>query len=146
MAKRLYVVRVTIESEFAVFAESALEAETDYKTIRQALEDDSDATFYPAGRARPARALDGEYRRPDNYWDDDCLVYGVDEDMTWEEAIERDRAALTENAAREAEAKRVAEFKARQVPLPGTCPVCGGPDDVPPFGPCHHAGKSTRSA
>lgn len=93
--KRLYIVTASIEFEFAVMAESRAEAERMTKFAR----DEWDARgIYPTEctlHARLAVIPTGNgprYWAPEG-WDDDSLVYGPKEDVTWAEAVERDKAA-----------------------------------------------------
>lgn len=103
--KRLFVVTATIEYEYAVMAVSKEDAEADVRMAEEALRDMADNE--PCLHAREASKT--KYAPPMD-WDKDCLIYGADKDTTWAQAAEAESTA-------DAEAKRVAEFNARQVPL-----------------------------
>ncbi len=101
MSKRLYVVHV--EFEFAALADSPEEARA---LVDQAVRDEDSI----GDGATVMRAKAQSYCLPDG-WDGDGLVYGVDDDTTWDTAVAEEKAA-------DEEAKRLAEFAAKQVALP----------------------------
>jgi hypothetical protein len=100
MDKRLYV--VTVAMEYAVLA---VDEDDACSYARQALRDASLSD--EDGKAVEAKRQG--YVLPDG-WDGDTPVYGADDDTTWDEAAEDEQAA-------DVEAKRLADFAARQVPL-----------------------------
>jgi hypothetical protein len=101
MAKRLYV--VTISLEYAVLADDEDEA---CSYVREAVRDASLSD--EDGEASEAKR--SGYCLPSG-WGSDTLVYGGDGDVMWKEAV-------TEEKEADAEAKRIADFTARQTALP----------------------------
>lgn len=101
MSKRLYVVHV--EFEFAALVDSPEEARA---LVDHAMRDET--TIGDDACVTEAKSTD--YCLP-NGWDGDGLVYGVDDDTTWDTAVAEEKAA-------DEEAKRIAEFAAKQVSLP----------------------------
>lgn len=97
MSKRLYVVHV--EFEFAALADSPEEA--------RALVDQAS---HPSGRQELC-ALARMTVAPSPMESSSRTVYGVDDDTTWDTAVAEEKAA-------DEEAKRLAEFAAKQVSLP----------------------------
>jgi hypothetical protein len=88
--RRLYT--VTVRLEYAVIADSALDAES---YVDDALRDAaSDLDVH----ARFMRQSKGVYVYPDGY-SDNSLVYGVEGDLTLSEAVKAEKAELDQETA-----------------------------------------------
>jgi len=84
VTKKLYVVTITVEVEAIVLAESEKEAcEAEDEIMRT--EDIRDARMTAA---RPLTSINGKPMLP-NAWDDSCLVYGADGDLSVAEAVKQ---------------------------------------------------------
>lgn len=88
--KRLYIVTVETEFEYAALAASEVEAES----YAQEASRDADPDRRVYARRSISRAGAKVSDRPDG-WDDTSLVYAdrADGDITWEEALEIERQA-----------------------------------------------------
>lgn len=82
MAKKLYVVTVSIEVEALVLAESEAEAVKAEREIMRT-EDLMDAS---RSTATPLKSMNGKPLLP-NAWDETSLVYGADDDLPVGEAL-----------------------------------------------------------